>query len=56
FFEITLRRGLFGLPQTTRTVVSALGLSKRHQVVWRLVGPRSAGQLLKVKELVTVRL
>jgi ribosomal protein L30/L7E len=56
FYEITLRRGVLGLPARTRHIVQSLGLLKRHQVVWRLVSPRSAGQILKIKELVSVRL
>ena len=56
YYEICLRRGLIGLPKKTREIVNALGLHTRHQVVWRLVSPRSAGQILRVKELVHVRL
>ncbi|KAJ3325558.1 hypothetical protein HDV06_003328 [Boothiomyces sp. JEL0866] len=56
YYEITLRRGVIGLPEATRKIVSALGFQKRHQVVWRLVSPKSAGQILKIKELVHVRL
>jgi ribosomal protein L30/L7E len=56
YYEITLRRGVLGLPARTRHIVQSLGLLKRHQVVWRLVSPRSAGQILKIKELVSVRL
>eukprot|EP00842_Homolaphlyctis_polyrhiza_P005264 jgi/Hompol1/5739/HPOL_004661-RA len=56
FYEVTLRRGLFGLPRTQRKIVESFGLTQRHQVVWRHVGPRSAGQILKIKELVHVRL
>ncbi|KAL2913354.1 39S ribosomal protein L33, mitochondrial [Polyrhizophydium stewartii] len=56
FYEITMRRGLFGIPRATRKVMASLGLTKRHQVVWCRVDPRSAGKILKVKELVHVRL
>ncbi|KAJ3273033.1 39S ribosomal protein L33, mitochondrial [Terramyces sp. JEL0728] len=56
YYEVTLRRGVIGLPEATRKIVSALGFQKRHQVVWRLVSPKSAGQILKIKELVHVRL
>jgi ribosomal protein L30/L7E len=56
YYEICLRRGVLGLPKSTRHIVQSLGLHKRHQVVWRLVSPRSAGQILKIKELVHVRL
>jgi large subunit ribosomal protein L30 len=56
YYEIALRRGIIGLPARTKHIVQSLGLQKRHQVVWRMVSPRSAGQILKIKELVTVRL
>lgn len=56
YYEITLRRGVIGLPKATRNVVASLGLTKRHQVVWKAVGPTTAGEILRVKELVTVRL
>ena len=56
YYEICLMRGILGLPKQTRKIVQSLGLHTRHQVVWRLVGSRSAGQILKVKELVSVKL
>jgi ribosomal protein L30/L7E len=56
YYEITLRRGLIGIPKKIKHIVQSIGLHQRHQVVWRLVSPRSAGQILKIKELVHVRL
>lgn len=56
YYEICLRRGLIGIPKDIKHIVQSIGLTKRHQVVWRLVSPKSAGQILKIKELVTVRL
>ncbi|KAJ3152505.1 hypothetical protein HDU89_001192 [Geranomyces variabilis] len=56
YYEISLRRSLNGLPATTKKHASALGLTARHQVVWRLVSPRAAGQILTLRELVAVRL
>ncbi|KAJ3417206.1 hypothetical protein HDV05_006412 [Chytridiales sp. JEL 0842] len=56
YFEITLRKGYYGLPKKVKGYLMALGLHQRHQVVWRQVGPESAGQIMKVKELVSVRL
>jgi ribosomal protein L30 len=56
FFQITLMRSLIGLPSKTRRSVAALGLSKRHQVVWQPFTSPVVGTLLKVKELVTVEL
>ncbi|KAI9008329.1 hypothetical protein BC832DRAFT_523919, partial [Gaertneriomyces semiglobifer] len=56
YYEISLVRSQLGLPKATRHILQSMGLHKRHQVVWRAVGPRSAGQILKVRELVKVRL
>ncbi|KAJ3157550.1 hypothetical protein HDU86_003202 [Geranomyces michiganensis] len=56
YYEISLRRSLNGLSATTKKHASALGLTSRHQVVWRLVSPRAAGQILTLRELVAVRL
>ncbi|KAI8913485.1 hypothetical protein EDD86DRAFT_180245, partial [Gorgonomyces haynaldii] len=55
YYQITLKKGIIGLNKHTKKVVEALGL-RRHQVIWRLVSPRSAGQVLKIKELVDVQL
>ncbi|KAI9102513.1 hypothetical protein DFS34DRAFT_609493 [Phlyctochytrium arcticum] len=56
YYEISLTRSLTGLPKKVRAVVHALGLYKRHQVVWSKVGPRSAGQILQIRELLDVKL
>ncbi|TPX59821.1 hypothetical protein PhCBS80983_g02231 [Powellomyces hirtus] len=56
YYEISLRRSLNGLPATVKKVASAIGLTGRHQVVWRPVSARHAGQILKLRELVAVRL
>lgn len=56
YYQITLRRGLIGITSDLKHVVQSLGLHRRHQVVWRMVSPRSAGQILRIKELVHVRL
>jgi ribosomal protein L30 len=56
FYQITLRRGLIGINAPIKHVVHSLGLSRRHETVWRRVSPKTAGQILRVKELVTVEL
>ncbi|KAJ3097199.1 hypothetical protein HDU97_005084 [Phlyctochytrium planicorne] len=56
FYQVTLRRGLFGLPMKTRAHLKALGFDKRHEVVWAHVNSKSAGLILKVKEIVDVKL
>ena len=54
YFQITLMRGLIGLPKSTRKVVHTLGLTKRHQIVWKPISSSIAGMILKIKELVSV--
>jgi len=54
FFRITLLRSAIGLPQKTRGVLQALGLTRRQQTVFYPVSPDVAGQIMRVKELVAV--
>jgi large subunit ribosomal protein L30 len=54
FFRITLIRSAIGLPRKTHGVLAALGLHKRMATVYHPVTPDTAGQILKVKELVAV--
>ena len=63
FYEITLKRGLIGLKPETKKAAKSLGLLKRFQVylyllkvVHRRVEPRFAGLILRLKELISVRL
>ncbi|KAJ3029326.1 UNVERIFIED_CONTAM: hypothetical protein HDU68_012481 [Siphonaria sp. JEL0065] len=56
FYQITLRRGLYGIEKDTKKCVNALGLHGRHEVVWRPVNANNAGLILKIRELVTVEL
>ena len=55
FFRVTLLRSGIGLPQKTRGVLKALGLRRRMDTVYHAVSTDSAGQIMKVKELVDVR-
>jgi large subunit ribosomal protein L30 len=56
FYEITLRRGLIGMPQSIRNILHSLGIKRRHQVVWQPISASCAGKILKVRALVHVRL
>ncbi|RDA84012.1 hypothetical protein CP532_2919 [Ophiocordyceps camponoti-leonardi (nom. inval.)] len=55
FFRITLNRSAIGLPARTRGALSALGLRRRTQTVFRPVNVSVAGMLMRVKELTAVR-
>lgn len=48
-------RSAIGLPEKTRGVLSALGLHKRMRTVIHPVNLDTAGQIMKVKELVDVQ-
>lgn len=54
FFRITLVRSAIGLPKSTLGVLRALGLKKRMATVFRPINASTAGQIMKVKELVAV--
>ena len=54
FFRVTLMRSPIGLPYKTTGVLKALGLRKRMATVFHPVTPSTAGQIMKVKELVSV--
>ncbi|KAJ5923614.1 hypothetical protein N7454_008859 [Penicillium verhagenii] len=55
YFRVTLLRSAIGLPRRTTDVLKALGLKKRMATVFHPVSQSSAGQIMKVKELVEVR-
>ena len=55
FFRITLLRSPIGLPYSTTGVLKALGLRKRMATVFHPVTPSTAGQIMRVKELVDVK-
>ncbi|KAI6250116.1 putative 54S ribosomal protein L33, mitochondrial [Erysiphe necator] len=54
FFRITLIRSGIGLTKRSRGVLEALGLRKRMKTVFLPVSPEAAGQIMRVKELVSV--
>lgn len=55
YFRITLLRSGIGLTKRTQGVLKALGLRHRMTTVFYPVSPEVAGQIMKVKELVSVR-
>ena len=55
YFRIQLLRSAIGLPEKTSGVLKALGLRKRMATVFHPVSPQVAGQIMKVKELVSVK-
>lgn len=55
YFRITLLRSAIGLPRRSTDVLKALGLKKRMNTVFHRVSPSVAGQIMKVKELVSVQ-
>ncbi|KAJ5669458.1 hypothetical protein N7462_010528 [Penicillium macrosclerotiorum] len=55
YFRITLLRSAIGLPRRSTDVLKALGLKKRMATVFHRVSPSVAGQIMKVKELVSVQ-
>ncbi len=56
YYEITMIRGTIGLPVKTKRITKSLGLSVVNQVVYKPVSEAIAGKILKVKELVRLRL
>lgn len=55
YFRVTLLRSAIGLPRRSTDVLKALGLKKRMATVFHAVSPSIAGQIMKVKELVSVQ-
>ncbi len=55
YFKVTLLRSAIGLPRRSSDVLNALGLRKRMRTVYHPVTPDTAGQIMKVKELVDVQ-
>ncbi|TIB04263.1 hypothetical protein E3P96_01644 [Wallemia ichthyophaga] len=54
FYRIVLTRSAIGLPKGSQRTLEALGLNKRMAVVLHPHSQDTAGQLLRVKELVKV--
>ncbi|SCU97198.1 LADA_0H05028g1_1 [Lachancea dasiensis] len=54
FYKITLKRSLIGLPKSSKSVASSLGLGKTGSVVYREASPSIAGSIAKIKEVLNV--
>lgn len=54
FYRVVLTRSAIGLPKESQRTLEALGLNKRMSVVLHPHSADTAGQLLRVKELVKV--
>jgi large subunit ribosomal protein L30 len=54
YFKVTLIRSAIGLPRKSQGVLKALGLHRRMKTVFHPVTQDTAGQIMKVKELVAV--
>jgi large subunit ribosomal protein L30 len=55
YFRITLLRSGIGLPKKIRGVLEAIGLRKRMAITFLPISRDSAGQIMKIKELVDVQ-
>jgi len=57
FYKVTLKRSLIGLPKATKLQAKALGLNHGlGKTVFKPVSAGNAGNILKLKELVSVEL
>nr|CAG8474297.1 2569_t:CDS:2 [Entrophospora candida] len=56
YFAITQKRSTIGLPQTSHRVMEALGLRKIGHTVYHSQTPYIVGMIIKVKELLSVRM
>ena len=54
-FRVTLKRGLIGLPDRFKEHTRALALRHTHQHSYLQINPSTVGNILKVKELVAVK-
>lgn len=54
YFRITLQRSGIGMPKKTQGVLHALGLNRRMKTVFKPVSRDVAGQIMRVKELISV--
>ncbi|KAL7410556.1 hypothetical protein BDY24DRAFT_325753, partial [Mrakia frigida] len=54
-YRIQLKRSPIGLPEVYGKTLQRLGLLKKDRTVYAPFGATVAGQILRVKELVTVR-
>lgn len=56
YFRVKLRRGLIGLPDRFKDHTRSLGLRHTHQKVYLPICPMTIGNILKIKELVQIKI
>lgn len=56
YFRVKLRRGLIGLPDRFKDHTRSLGLRHTHQKVYLPICSKTMGNIIKIKELVEVRI
>jgi large subunit ribosomal protein L30 len=54
--QVTLYRGVVGLPKKVRDAARQLGFKRTHQTLWLKVSPYNVGQLVKLKELIRLKI
>ena len=54
--QVKLYRSVIGLPKKFHAITHAIGLRKTHQTVFLKITPYNVGQLVKLKELVKIKL
>ena len=54
--QIKLYRSLIGLPEKYKRIAASLGLKRTHQTSFVGVTPYHVGQIVKIKELLKVKL
>jgi ribosomal protein L30/L7E len=55
-FRVKLRRGLIGLPDRFKEHTKALGLRRTHQKSYVPICPSTIGNILRIKELIELRI
>lgn len=54
--QVNLYRSIIGLPKKFIAITRAIGLRKTHQTVFLKITPYTVGQLVKLKELIKIKL
>ena len=54
--QVKLYRSVIGLPKKFYAITQAIGLRRTHQTVFLKITPYNVGQLVKLKELVKIKL
>lgn len=54
--QVKLYKSIIGLPRKLKGVTQVLGLKRTHQTVFLKITPYTVGQLVKLKELIKIKL